>query len=161
MARAPQSKSSQARPLSQLVGQYLADTFAKQGFASTKLVTHWPDIVGAEIAKHSEPIKIQWPRSDDPHVQDPGTLVLRVEGPAAIEIQHLSSVILDRVNQFFGWRAIGKIALRQAPLTRRPPKKAATGPDPEITARLHATLDIEDGALRQALARLGGSIKRS
>src|SRR4051794_33497880 len=47
MAKQPQSKPSpHARPLSQLVGQYLAETFAKQGFASTKLVTHWPDIVG-------------------------------------------------------------------------------------------------------------------
>ena len=42
--------------------------------------------------------------------------MLRVEGPAAIEIQHLSAVILERINRFFGWQAIGRIALRQAPL---------------------------------------------
>ena len=55
----------------------------------------------------------------------PGTLVLRVEGPAAIEIQHLTGVILERVNRFFGWQAVDRLAIRQAPLSRRA-KKAVT-----------------------------------
>ena len=36
------------------------------------------------------------------------TLVLRVEGPAALEIQHKSDVLLERVNRFFGWHAVGR-----------------------------------------------------
>jgi hypothetical protein len=91
-----------ARPLSAIATGLLAETFAKQGFASSELVTRWPDIVGPEIAAHAEPIKMQWARapqgSED---SEPATLVLRVEGPAAIEIQHLARVILDRVNRFF------------------------------------------------------------
>lgn len=43
------------------------------------------------------------------------TLVLRVEGPMALEIQHSADVILERVNRFFGWSAVGKLAFRQAP----------------------------------------------
>ena len=50
---------------------------------------------------------------------EPGTLVLRVEGPAAIEIQHLAEVILERVNRFFGWQAVGRIALRALLRTAR------------------------------------------
>ena len=92
--------------------------FKKQGFASTELVTRWKDIVGAEIAAHAEPVKLQWPREVDGEPAEPATLVLRVEGPAAIEIQHQSAVILERVNRFFGWQAVGRIALRQAPLSR-------------------------------------------
>jgi hypothetical protein len=88
--------------------------------------------------------------------------VLRVEGPAAIEIQHLSSVILERVNRFFGWRAIGRLALRQAPLRRRAPQTAPSPPDPAATARIAEGLpQIEDEDLRQALARLGAAIKRT
>ena len=49
--------------------------------------------------------------------------MLRVEGPAAIEIQHQSGVILERINRFFGWQAVGRIALRQAPLSRRKPRR--------------------------------------
>ena len=104
----PQKKSQpRARPLAELLGKTLNDAFARQGFASTELVTRWAEIVGTEIAAHSQPEKIQWPRGDGRPRAEPGTLVLRVEGPTAIEIQHLSGVILERVNRFFGWQAVG------------------------------------------------------
>ena len=151
----------QARPLADLVRRTLADTFARQGFASTELVTHWNDIVGAEIAAHCEPMRIKWPRGGDVEAPEPATLILRVEGPVAIEIQHLSPVILERVNRFFGWRAVGRLALRQAPLARRAAPPVRPPPDPELTARLAATLDVADEDLRNALARLGAAIKRS
>jgi hypothetical protein len=154
------------RPLSELVGATLRDGLKQQGFASTELITRWADIVGAEIAAHSEPMKINWPRANSAgtmteETPDPATLVLRVEGPAALEIQHLSAVILERVNRFFGWQAIGRIALRQAPLRRREPPAALPRPDSEAAARIAASLpQIEDEDLRQALARLGAAIKR-
>src|SRR5215470_17565293 len=152
---------SYARPLADLVRSTLADTFARQGFASTELVTRWNDIVGAEIAAHCEPQRLKWPRGGDVDAPEPATLVLRVEGPVAIEIQHLSPVILERVNRFFGWRAVGRLALRQAPLARRAPAPAHPAPDPQAAARIAATLDVEDEDLRNALARLGAAIKRS
>jgi hypothetical protein len=153
---------SQLRPLGDLARRFLGETFARQGFASTEIVTHWPDIVGEEISAHCEPVKMQWPRRTEGEASDPATLVLRVEGPVAIEIQHLSGVIIERVNRFFGWRAVGRLALRQAPLARRPPRKPSRGPDPEATARLAAGMtDIADEGLRQALARLGAAIKRT
>jgi hypothetical protein len=151
----------QARPLADLVRRTLADTFARQGFASTELVTHWNDIVGAEIAAHCEPMRIKWPRGGDMEAPEPATLILRVEGPVAIEIQHLAPVILERVNRFFGWRAVGRLALRQAPLARRAAPPVRPPPDPELTARLAATLDVADEDLRNALARLGAAIKRT
>jgi hypothetical protein len=149
-----------ARPLAEVLRKTLTDAFAKQGFASIELVTRWPDIVGAEIAAHSQPEKIQWPRSpqggDEP---EPGTLLLRVEGPTAIEIQHLSGVILQRVNQFFGWQAVGSLRLRQAPLAHASERRRPAAPDPATTARLAAGLtEIKDENLRGALARLGAAI---
>jgi hypothetical protein len=149
-----------ARPLRDLLGKVVGDTFTRQGFASAELVTRWPEIAGAEIAAHSEPIKIQWPRPSDTGVRPPGTLVLRVEGPAAIEIQHLAGVICERVNRFLGWRAIERIALRQAPL-RRASRKPERKPDAAAAARLAASLpEIADDDLRAALARLGAAVKR-
>jgi hypothetical protein len=149
-----------ARPLRDLLGKVVGDTFTRQGFASAELVTRWPEIAGAEIAAHSEPIKIQWPRPSDTGVRPPGTLVLRVEGPAAIEIQHLAGVICERVNRFLGWRAIECIALRKAPL-RRASRKPERKPDAAAAARLAASLpEIADDDLRAALARLGAAVKR-
>ena len=152
----------QPKLLSQLAGKTIADALAKQGFAQAGLVTHWAEIVGADIADHAEPMRMIWPRrvhEDDP---DPATLVLRVEGPVALEIQHMSGVIIDKVNRFFGWRAVGRIQIRQAPLMRRNLKKKPRGPDPAVVARLAAGMtDVADEGLRDALARLGASVKRS
>jgi hypothetical protein len=154
-------RRSQPRPLSDLLRKTLNEAFAKQGFASTELVTRWSEIVGAEIATHSEPEKIQWSRPHDGQTPEPGTLVLRVEGPTAIEIQHLSGVVLERVNRFFGWQAVGSLRLRQAPLGRKVPKPHPS-PDPDATALMAASLtDIKDENLRDALARLGAAIKQS
>src|SRR5205807_4025523 len=148
-----------ARPLADLVRRTLADTFARQGFASIELVTHWNDIVGAEIAAHCEPLRLKWPRGGDVEAPEPATLVLRVEGPVSIEIQHLAPVIIERVNRFFGWRAVARLALRQSPLTRRPTAEPARAPDPAAAARLAADLDIADADLRDALVRLGPAIE--
>jgi hypothetical protein len=149
------------RPLSEFTSATLSDSLKAQGFASTEIIARWADIVGAEIAAHSEPMKINWPRSIGEDAPEPATLVLRVEGPAAVEIQHLSAVLLERVNRFFGWQAIGRIALRQAPLHRREPPNPPPPLDPEVAARITESLPtIEDEDLRQALGRLGAAIKR-
>lgn len=148
------------RPLAELTGSALSEALKRQGFASAEIVARWSEIAGAEIAAHSEPIKIKWPRNPDEAAPEPATLVLRVEGPAAIEIQHQSALILERLNRFFGWRAIGRIALRQAPLRRREPPPAPAPPDAAAAARIAAGLpQIEDEPLRQALGRLGAAVK--
>jgi len=151
-----------AKPLSVLLSDVFSDAYAKQGFAARELVTRWAEIAGPEIARHSEPLKIQWPRPVEGQPQEPATLVLRVEGPAALEIQHASDALLQRVNRFFGWSAVGKLALRQAPLSRREKPRAPRAPDAKAVAQVAETLSaIEDEELRAALARLGASIKRN
>src|SRR5262249_35055512 len=107
-----------AKPLSLLLSDVFSDAYARQGFAARELVTRWAEIGGADVAAHSEPLKLQWPRPVQGQPQEPATLVLKVEGPTALEIQHKSDLILQRVNRFFGWSAVGKLALRQAPLSR-------------------------------------------
>ncbi len=160
MSSAPRSFP---RPLSELLSATLSDALKSQGFASAEILARWADIVGPEVAAHSEPMKINWPRPNSAgasEAPEPATLVLRVEGPAALEIQHLSAVILERVNRFFGWQAIGSIALRQAPLRRRAQPSPPPPPDPAVAARIAEGLpEIKDEGLRQALARLGAAIK--
>jgi hypothetical protein len=153
------------RPLSDLLGATLTDVMKAQGFASGEILSRWPTIVGEDLAAFCEPIKINWPRQNPKAVAadsppEPATLVLRVEGPMALEIQHMSAVILERVNRFFGWQAIGRMALRQAPLRRRERPKAPKPPDPATVARIADTLPVEDDDLRLAIARLGAAIKR-
>lgn len=151
-----------AKPLAALLGDVFTEAFAKQGFASRELVTRWREIAGAEVAEHSEPMKIQWPRPVEGQPNEAATLVLRVEGPMALEIQHASDVIVARVNRFFGWNAVGRIALRQAPLSRPKPRAVRGRPAADAVARVAGTLgSVADDELREALARLGAAIKRT
>lgn len=160
------SKSARSfpRPLSDFTAATLSDAFKAQGFASSEIIARWADIAGADIAPYCEPIKINWPRAQKTPTEappEPATLVLRVEGPMALEIQHMSAVILDRVNRFFGWQAIGRLTLRQAPLRRPAKRKSSSPPDPAITARLAAEMpEVENDDLKGALAKLGAAIKR-
>jgi hypothetical protein len=148
-----------ARPLPDIAGTLLAESFRKQGFSSSELVLRWSAIVGADVAEHAEPLKIQWQKVPDGQPPQPGTLVLRVDGPAAIEIQHMTHVILERVNRYFGFAAIGKIAIRQAPL-RRDPVRPHRRLDPQAVQSIAETLPgSTDPALKDALARLGAAIK--
>jgi hypothetical protein len=148
------------KQLRDVASKIVGKTFVQQGFGSAELVTRWTD-----IAAHSEPVKIQWARAVPPRgeragrMQEPGTLLLRVEGPAAIEIQHLTNVICDRVNQFLGWRAIARIRLQQAPL-RRGGRVKTRAPDPIAAAHIAAALpEIADEDLKRALVRLGAAVK--
>ena len=126
---------SSAKSLSVLLSDVFSDAYAKQGFAARELVTRWAEIIGPDLSAHCEPLKIQWPRPVEGQPQEAATLVLRVEGPMALEIQHASDVILERVNRFFGWSAVGRLALRQGPLSRRPRPRPTMGPTPTTHRR--------------------------
>jgi hypothetical protein len=153
---------SSAKPLSVLLSSVFSDAYAKQGFAARELVTRWGEIIGPELSAHCEPLKMQWPRPVDGQPVEPATLVLRVEGPIGLEIQHASSVILERVNRFFGWSAVGRLALRQGPLSRKPRPRPSRAPNPVDVEKIAKTLSsVQDDELRAALARLGAAIKRN
>jgi hypothetical protein len=75
-------------------------------------------------------------------------------------VQHLSGVVIERVNRFFGWPAIGRIALRQAPLVRRPKRAPPPRPHAALAQAIAAGLTgVSDADLRAALGRLGAAVK--
>ena len=140
-----------------------SDAYAKQGFAARELVTRWAEIAGPEIAPHSEPLKIQWPRPVEGQPQEPATLVLRVEGPMALEIQHASDAHpaarqpLLRLER--GGTAGAAAGAAVAPGSARAvPRAGRRRRWRKSRKRLSA---VEDEELRAALARLGASIKRN
>ena len=100
---------------------------ARQGFSESELILHWEDIVGERLAASSRPIKLQWPPRPQGHRPEvppsSATLVIRVEGAVAIELQHMSDQLLARLNAHLGWRCVGKLALKQGPIDRLPPRR--------------------------------------
>lgn len=158
MASSP-PRRSRARPLADLVGRTLTAAFQKQGFAAVDIITHWEEIVGPELAGRTEPQRLVWARREDP--DSVGILHIRVEGPYAIELQHLAPVVIERVNRYFGWRCVGRIKLAQGPVTpRRKPAPPVPEPAPELVAAIEKEIGpFEDKGLARSLARLGAFVK--
>ncbi len=155
----PPRRPRNAAPLADLVGKTVGDALARQGFAATEIVTRWADIVGEDLARRSEPAKLTWPRRDDP--DSIGVLQIRVDGAYALEIQHLQPVIIERVNRYFGWRCVGRLAIRQGPVAprrRKPPPRKEPSPA-EIEQARKSIGAFEDLALGHSVARLGALIK--
>ena len=139
---------------------------AKQGFSESDLILHWDDIVGERLAAASRPIKLQWPprpggRHPDAAPQ-PATLVIRVEGGMALDLQHGAEQVLARVNAHLGWRCIGKLSFRQGPIERPEsvPDRRRQPSDAALAAAAERVPGIEDEGLRAALARLGAHVVR-
>jgi len=164
MTKPPNRWNRGAAPLGDFLAELVAPALARQGLGETSLVTDWTEIVGAQIAGRCRPIEVQWPprasRRDPDMPVAPATLVLRVEGAFALEAQHSTATIIERVNAHLGWRCIGKVAFRQGPLDaarKRAPKTAAPSARAKELAQAYAA-PIEAEGLRDALTRLGARV---
>lgn len=121
-----------------------------------KLRNDWPAIVGPDLARITEPEALIAGRGGKAGAK---MLRLKVAGAAALEVQHMSGQIVERVNAYFGHRQIDDIRLMQGALTRKPGPKPLVKPAPELVARMDAkAAEVRDPELRAALARLGARI---
>ena len=142
----------------------MGPALAARGLGEASLVTHWPEIVGADIARYARPIQLQWPtrgaKTNLDEKMKAATLVVRIDGAFAIEAQHAALTIVARVNAHLGWRCVEKLAFRQGPLA--PLTKPIARQEPPSPAALAKARDIgrgiEDDELRESLARLGARI---
>lgn len=144
------------RAIAAKLGKVTAAVRRRRGLTEAGLVSDWALIVGDELAAECMPQRLV--RGAD---GTGGTLHVRVTGPLALELQHLEPLVIERINGFFGYRAIARLALHQGPLAPRKPrsKPARPRPDARIDALLAPQLAaVDDEALREALARLGREV---
>lgn len=134
-----------------------APALRKRGFAQARLITEWPAIVGELLARETLPQKLSFPRGS----KTDAILHLRVASGFAIELQHMAPQIVDRINAFFGYRAVADLRYVQGPIPPvRKPRRVQLPRLPEVDeARLQRDTDgIEDAALRDSLRRLGRAV---
>jgi hypothetical protein len=145
------------RGLGEQVGKLAGAVMRRRGFAVAEVLLRWPAIVGATLAEQTCPERLGFPTGK----ADEATLRLRVAPGFAPEVQHLAPLIVERINTFYGYRAVARLKIVQGPLpARRQPAAPAERPlGPDEEARLHAlTTGIADAELRAALERLGRSL---
>jgi hypothetical protein len=164
--KVPARAASGARPVGALIAKLLDPVARARGFATTTLLSQWPAIVGSELAQFTAPDRVVWPKAlrDGEDAAPKGwrdegaILVLRVDGPRAIEVQHRSGKILERVNTYFGYRAITEMRILQAPVRRSEPPSPVPI-EMEESVPLPPSVSLGHDGLRRALARLGAAAR--
>ena len=146
-------RSNRAQHVGRLIDRVIAKPLRRNGFAHSEVLTRWSAIVGAELAAVSCPEKLSF----TPHNQGTGVLSIRVASAAALEFQHRQSEIIERVNSYFGFRAVKRLRLVQAPLPTfahqnviAPVRTIA----PKPSTPSSQTRAVENDDLRAALDRL-------
>src|SRR5262245_39506643 len=126
----------------------------RQGGALARLKAEWPAIAGPELARVSQPEALLSARG-----RSGKALRLRVPGASALEVQHRSGQLIERVNAYFGHKVIDDIRLVQGAIAQRTTPAPIPAPDPKIAAEMEQrAASVQDPELRAALARLGARI---
>jgi hypothetical protein len=158
----PRKRRIQARALASFIPQLTRKAFEKHGFATAALLADWDKVVGQEVASCSIPERLKWPRAagsgEEAEVRAGATLVLRVDGPRAIELQHASPQIIERINAYFGYRAVAGLRFVQGPIVRRECATPRGKPLPRSAPSLPALEAMPDERLRAALTHLYANI---
>ncbi|MFM1813822.1 MAG: hypothetical protein RLZ98_517 [Pseudomonadota bacterium] len=166
--RAVQRKAGSFKRGASAVGSYLPQltrkVFEKYGFSTADLLTDWPAIAGAELAAFTVPQQLKWPRklgeSENGVASERrgATLVLRVDGGRALDVQYQSRQIIERINGYFGYRAVSELRLVQAPIEAAKPVRKTPSPKDVIGSHKPELPEMKDEGLRAALERLGANV---
>jgi len=133
-----------------------------RGFALTRLLTHWAETVGEDMARCTRPVKVGYGREGMG-----GSLTVLTTGPMAPMVEMQKEMIRTKVNAIYGYNAISRVLVTQtAPIgfaegqvEFTPAPRAVAAPDPAIKAAAAQTVaPIHDPGLRAALEALAENI---
>lgn len=150
-------------PAGKALTGFVRELDARFGQGAGALTARWREVVGPDIARRTEPVKLVKGRGGAP-----SSLEIRVAGPSAAIVQHQAHEILARVNLFLGADAVQKLRIVQGPLRRTeaapaptPSRRRAPPLDAAEEARLAEGLAAApEGKLRDALLALGRGVLR-
>lgn len=146
------------RSAASLVEKRIRDAGQARGFSVMRLLTHWTEIVGEDLARVSRPGKVS-------HGKGLGaTLTLVCPGSAAPLVQMQAPRIIEKVNACYGYAAISHVrvaqtapdgfAEQQRQFHHTPPRA-----DPAIDAKANDVAQgISDPELREALQMLARNV---
>jgi hypothetical protein len=150
-------RANRPRAVSELLPDVGRASFRKFGFVQHSIVSRWPEIVGERYARVSAPESIRFPQGK----RAEGVLSLIVSGAFAPTMQHVAPEIMDRVNRFFGYPAVARLAIRHGEVKR--PDKAPPPPSlkPLSNAMGESLRGIADPELKAVLEALAAGVAAS
>ncbi len=160
---ARQGTSRGFKRTSQLLEGQIRQVGESRGFAVSRLLTHWPEIVGADTAASARPVDVKYNRQGFG-----ATLTLLTTGANAPMLEMQKEKLREKVNAVYGYNAIARIRITQTAATgfsegrvafAHRPKPKDTAPDPVIEGQARAAAEgAQDETLRAALERLGKNV---
>ncbi|TCQ00121.1 hypothetical protein C8J46_102262 [Sphingomonas sp. PP-F2F-A104-K0414] len=147
-------RENRSRAVAELLPAIGGAAFRRFGFVQSSIVSRWPEVVGAKLAGASIPESIRFPVGKK---QD-GVLTLTVRGAHAPMMQHIAPEIIERVNRFFGYAAIVKVAIRQGEVAAPVPRKAPPSIRPVPVDLGMSLKGIADPELRAVLESLAAGV---
>ena len=153
-----------ARAVGAFVPKVTAVAFERYGFHSAEIMTSWETIVGPDLARLTRPEAIKWPRGSKARTNeaDEGTpasgaaLIIACDPAFALEISYRTQDILDRINRYFGYRAIANLRIVQVPRTTQAAAGATMPSSSHAPRPARASTETRD--LAAVLDELGHSI---
>jgi len=131
-----------------------------RGFAVSRLLTHWAEIVGQDMAAIARPVNVGYGKGGMG-----ATLTLLTTGPQAPMLEMQKEQLRGKVNAVYGYNAISRVRITQTAPTGfaegqatfdHKPKKAKPKIEPENAAEAdRSAQDVHAGELRAAHERLG------
>ena len=144
---------------SSLLQKQIQKASETRGFAVSKLLTNWTEIIGTDLAKIAKPVKVNYGR------EGLGAgLVLLTNGANAPIVQAQSKQIIDRVNGVYGYNAISRVRITQIDPNELIDEKNEGSISLVKPSELDKTKakdevnGIKDNSLNEALQLLGANI---
>ena len=146
---------------SSLVASRIRTAGESRGFAVARLLTHWAEVAGPDIARIARPVDVTYGRGGLG-----ATLTLLTTGAEAPMLEMQKETLRERVNACYGYAAISRIRITQTAATGFAEGRAAFDPAPRqypdqapVTPEVaRAAAEVQDTALRDALERLGANV---
>lgn len=151
--------SNRPRPLSDLVSGLTRDVFGKKNLLFGKMLSAWPHIAGPGLAEKTMPLDLKFSKKTG---NNQATLHLAVQSAFALEFSYQKTLLIERLNVFFGYPAIKDIKIIQdsSLMDNKRAKKAKTRP---LTIQEEKKIEvliaeIQESDLQTALKNLGKAI---
>ena len=149
-----------------LLSQRIRQATESRGFAVSRVVTHWVEIVGEDLAEIALPVEISYGRQGFG-----ATLTVLTTGAQAPMLEMQKEKLREKVNAAYGYNAISRVRLTQTAATGFAEgqvafagKPKATEPPLDEVTRKHASAmaeNVNDEGLRDALATLAQNFLKS
>jgi len=147
------------KPASDLLRAKIRELGEARGFSATRLLTHWPEIVGESVAAIARPLEVRHPRGGK-SAPEGATLTVLALGAAALRLEMEKERIRERVNACYGYNAIARIRIKQAgPESFSEQAAASPAPNSPPSGRAGPLTDgVSNTELRLALAALAAKV---